>query len=119
MVFFKVLRAESKFWQMIGRGTRLCPDLYGPGEDKRNFYVFHLCGNLEFFSQDLPGTQGSLQKSLAERLFEARLGVLTAPPTSDVSARVAAISPTSAAASSPTRAYSSTLPGPSTTELPR
>ena len=74
LVFFKLVRAKSKFWQMIGRGTRLCPDLYGPGEDKKNFYVFDFCGNLEYFSQDLPGSEGSVQKSLAERLFEARLG---------------------------------------------
>ncbi|SEO59979.1 DEAD/DEAH box helicase family protein [Trujillonella endophytica] len=78
LVFFKLIRAKSKFWQMIGRGTRLCPDLYGPGEDKKNFYVFDFCGNLEFFSQNLPDSGGSLQKSLAERLFEARLGLLTA-----------------------------------------
>ncbi|CCH89530.1 Type III restriction enzyme, restriction (R) subunit [Modestobacter italicus] len=78
LVFFKLVRAKSKFWQMIGRGTRLCPDLYGPGEDKKNFYVFDFCGNLEFFSQDLPDSGGSLQKSLAERLFEARLGLLAA-----------------------------------------
>ena len=78
LVFFKLVRAKSKFWQMIGRGTRLCPDLYGPGEDKKNFYVFDFCGNLEFFSQNLPSSDGSLQKSLAERLFEARLGLVTA-----------------------------------------
>lgn len=78
LVFFKLIRAKSKFWQMIGRGTRLCPDLYGPGDDKKNFYVFDFCGNLEYFSLDLPGSEGSLQKSLAERLFEARLGVLVA-----------------------------------------
>ncbi len=59
---------------MIGRGTRLCPDLFGPGQDKTNFYVFDFCGNLEFFSQDLPGSEGQLQKSLSERIFEARLG---------------------------------------------
>lgn len=78
LVFFKLVRAKSKFWQMIGRGTRLCPDLYGPGDDKKNFYVFDFCGNLEFFSQDLADTGGSVQKSLAERLFEARLGLVTA-----------------------------------------
>ncbi len=55
LVFFKLVRSKSKFWQMIGRGTRLCPDLYGPGEDKKNFYVFDFCQNLEYFSQDLPG----------------------------------------------------------------
>ena len=71
-------RAKSKFWQMIGRGTRLCRDLYGPGQDKKNFYVFDFCGNLEFFRQDLPTSEGSTQKSLSERLFEARLGLVAA-----------------------------------------
>jgi type I restriction enzyme R subunit len=78
LVFFKPVRAKSKFWQMIGRGTRLCPDLFGPGEHKKNFYVFDFCQNLEYFGQDLPGTEGSLQKSLGERLFETRLGLVAA-----------------------------------------
>lgn len=78
LVFFKMVRAKSKFWQMIGRGTRLCPDIFGPGEDKKDFYVFDFCGNLEYFSQDLPGSQGQTQKSLSQRLFEARLGLVTA-----------------------------------------
>jgi type I restriction enzyme R subunit len=78
LVFFKLVRSKTKFWQMIGRGTRLCPDLYGPGQDKKNFLVFDFCGNLEFFSQDLPGSEGSAQKSLNQRLFEVRLGLVTA-----------------------------------------
>ncbi|MEI2672381.1 MAG: helicase-related protein [Marmoricola sp.] len=78
LVFFKMVRSKSKFWQMIGRGTRLCPDLFGPGEDKQDFLVFDFCGNLEYFSQDLPGSQGQTQKSLSQRLFEARLGLVTA-----------------------------------------
>jgi type I restriction enzyme, R subunit len=77
LVFFKPVRSKTKFWQMIGRGTRLRPDLYGPGRDKENFHVFDFCGNLEFFSQDLPGSEGSLQKSLNQRLFETRLGLIT------------------------------------------
>lgn len=77
LVFFKPVRSKTKFWQMIGRGTRLRPDLFGPGKDKQNFYVFDFCGNLEFFSQDLPGSEGSLQKSLNQRLFETRLGLIT------------------------------------------
>lgn len=77
LVFFKMVRSKSKFWQMIGRGTRLCPDLFGPDEDKHDFLVFDFCGNLEYFSQDLPGSQGQTQKSLSQRLFEARLGLLT------------------------------------------
>ncbi|MBU9766073.1 DUF4145 domain-containing protein [Mycobacterium sp. TNTM28] len=78
LVFFKLVRSKTKFWQMIGRGTRLRPNLFGPGQDKKNFYVFDYCGNLEFFSQDLPGSKGSLQKSLNQRLFETRLGLITA-----------------------------------------
>lgn len=78
LVFFKLVRAKSKFWQMIGRGTRLSPDLFGPGEDKKNFYVFDFCQNLEFFNQPGAGSEGSIQKSLAQRLFEARLGLVVA-----------------------------------------
>lgn len=77
LVFFKPVRSKTKFWQMMGRGTRLCPDLFGPGRDKQNFYVFDFCGNLEFFNQDLPGSEGSLQKSLNQRLFETRLKLIT------------------------------------------
>lgn len=78
LVFFKMVRSKTKFWQMIGRGTRLCPELFGPGEDKQDFLVFDFCGNLEYFSQDLPGSEGQTQKSLSQRLFEARLGLVTA-----------------------------------------
>ncbi|UAL31152.1 DEAD/DEAH box helicase family protein [Nocardioides rotundus] len=78
LVFFKMVRSKSKFWQMIGRGTRLCPDLFGPGEDKEDFLVFDFCGNLEYFSQDLPGSPGQIQKSLSQRLFEARVGLVFA-----------------------------------------
>ncbi|SPB14455.1 EcoEI R domain-containing protein [Caballeronia novacaledonica] len=40
LVFFKVVRSKTKFWQMVGRGTRLCPDLFGPGLDKKKFFIF-------------------------------------------------------------------------------
>ena len=48
LVFFKKVMSKAKFWQMIGRGTRLCPDLMD-GEDKQKFYIFDFCGNFEFF----------------------------------------------------------------------
>ena len=48
LVFFKKVMSKAKFWQMIGRGTRLCPDLLD-GEDKKKFYIFDFCGNFEFF----------------------------------------------------------------------
>ena len=52
LVFFKLVRSKTKFWQMVGRGTRLCPDLFAPGKDKEFFYIFDYCQNLEFFSQN-------------------------------------------------------------------
>lgn len=78
LVFFKMVRSKSKFWQMLGRGTRLRPNLYGLGKDKEDFFVFDFCGNLEYFNQDLPGKEGSLQKSLTQRLFETRVGLTLA-----------------------------------------
>lgn len=48
LVFFKKVMSKAKFWQMIGRGTRLCEDLID-GEDKQKFYIFDFCGNFEFF----------------------------------------------------------------------
>ncbi len=48
LVFFKKVMSKAKFWQMIGRGTRLCPRLIN-GEDKKMFYIFDFCGNFEFF----------------------------------------------------------------------
>ncbi len=88
LVFFKLVHSKSKFWQMIGRGTRLRPDIFGPGKDKKDFLVFDFCGNLEFFSQDLRGSQGQIQMSLSQRIFEARLSLIAAlAGTSDTAER--------------------------------
>ncbi|WP_151481863.1 DEAD/DEAH box helicase family protein [Streptomyces albicerus] len=76
LVFFKLVRSKSKFWQMIGRGTRLCPDLFGPGRHKTEFMVFDLCQNVEFFNQDLMPAEGRLTPSLGERLFQHRADLL-------------------------------------------
>ena len=73
LVFFKVVRSKTKFWQMLGRGTRLCADLYGPGEDKRFFYVFDYCQNVEYFNLHPDATEGSVTASLGERLFRHRV----------------------------------------------
>ena len=48
LVFFKKVMSYAKFWQMIGRGTRLCPGLID-GVDKSKFYIFDFCGNFDFF----------------------------------------------------------------------
>jgi type I restriction enzyme, R subunit len=76
LVFFKLVRSKTKFWQMLGRGTRLCPDLFGPGEHKEFFCVFDYCQNLEFFSQDMASSDGRLGESLGTRLFKTRLELI-------------------------------------------
>lgn len=76
LVFIKLVRSKTKFWQMLGRGTRLCENLFGLGEDKRNFFVFDFCQNLEYFSQNPAGGEGSTAASLTTRLFRARLDVI-------------------------------------------
>ena len=66
LVFFKKVMSKAKFWQMIGRGTRLCPALMD-GKDKDKFYIFDLCGNFEFFrmkkDKAVPG-QMALQSAI-------------------------------------------------------
>ncbi|MHA7272944.1 DEAD/DEAH box helicase family protein [Arthrobacter sp. TMT4-20] len=76
LLFFKVVRSKTKFWQMVGRGTRLRPDLYGPGEDKQDFFIFDVCQNIEYFNAELPGSEGSLGQSLAHRSFAVRTQLL-------------------------------------------
>ena len=78
LVFFKPVRSKTKFWQMMGRGTRLCPDLFGPGQDKEFFRVFDYCQNLEFFGADPEIKEASAAKSLSARLFAARLDLVRA-----------------------------------------
>ncbi len=75
LVFFKPVYSRVKFNQMIGRGTRLCPDLNGPGKAKECFLVFDLCSNFEYFDQDLPGQAPRIPESVGARLFRARLGL--------------------------------------------
>ena len=73
LVFFKPVRSYAKFWQMIGRGTRLCPDVYGAGQPKTHFLIFDVCGNFEFFEVNQRGRESGKQKSISQELFEARL----------------------------------------------
>jgi len=77
LVFFKPVYSKIKFWQMIGRGTRLCPDLYGPGQHKEDFRIFDFCFNFDFFNENPDGIQGGDSAPLGTRLFRARVGLLT------------------------------------------
>ena len=77
LVFFKPVYSRIKFWQMIGRGTRLCPDLFGPGDDKHDFRVFDFCFNFDFFREHPEGIEDSGGVSLRARLFRSRVQLLT------------------------------------------
>jgi type I restriction enzyme R subunit len=61
---------------MIGRGTRLCPNLFGPGRHKEFFYIFDWCWNFEFFNQNPDVTEGAGAETLAKRLFTARVALV-------------------------------------------
>ena len=73
LVFFKQVKSATKFWQMIGRGTRLCPDLFGVGHDKTEFVIFDYCQNFEFFGVNPDGVKTRAIKSLTQQIFEAKL----------------------------------------------
>jgi type I restriction enzyme R subunit len=76
LVFFKMVRSKTKFWQMVGRGTRLRPNLFGLGKNKREFWIFDYCQNLEFFSQNPETVAGSGSESLTKKLFSSRVELI-------------------------------------------
>lgn len=74
LVFFKKVMSKAKFWQMIGRGTRLCPGLQD-GEDKDKFYIFDFCGNFEFFRMS-NGKPTALQIALQGAIFSLKAQIV-------------------------------------------
>ncbi|MGE9294633.1 MAG: DEAD/DEAH box helicase family protein, partial [Puniceicoccales bacterium] len=76
LVFFKPVYSKIKFWQMIGRGTRLCTDLFTDGQDKADFRIFDFCFNFDFFKENPDGIDSTAGVSLATRLFRARVDLL-------------------------------------------
>lgn len=75
LVFAKPVKSYVKFWQMIGRGTRLCKDLFGPGQDKEYFQIFDHWGNFEYFGENPPECEPAPQKALTQRIFETRIRI--------------------------------------------
>lgn len=76
LVFFKPVYSKIKFWQMIGRGTRLCEHLFGPDQDKQDFRIFDFCFNFDFFREQPEGITASSSAPLSTRLFRARVQLL-------------------------------------------
>lgn len=86
LVFAKPVYSKIKFWQMIGRGTRLRKDLFGPGKDKAHFLIFDPWRNFEFFGVNPDGiVRDSESRSVPERLFSVRLELLQAIELANVS----------------------------------
>lgn len=81
LVFFKKVMSKTKFWQMIGRGTRLCKEQYfvdsldGEYIDKRRFFIFDYCKNFEFFREHIEGIEGSDTESISEKIFSKRVRI--------------------------------------------
>lgn len=75
LVFFKPIKSKIKFVQMIGRGTRLCPNLID-GEDKKYFLIFDYCSNFEYFDEHPEGAQSNNNKSISQKLFDVKIELL-------------------------------------------
>ena len=84
LVFFKKVRSKTKFWQMIGRGTRLAPDITcmdaidGEYTGKKRFLIFDYCGNFEYFREKPNGFESKETKSLAESIYCKEVSLVVA-----------------------------------------
>lgn len=83
LVFFKKVRSKTKFWQMIGRGTRLCKgqtctdQIDGEYTDKRRFLIFDYCGNFEFFREHKEGFETRETKTLSESIYGKQIRLIS------------------------------------------
>lgn len=84
LVFFKKVQSKEKFWQMIGRGTRRCKELLGPGRDKDSFRVFDYCSNFEYFRGNKNTKDVTIRKTLNETLFSIKVRIFQALLTSNI-----------------------------------
>lgn len=75
LVFFKQIHSKIKFVQMIGRGTRLCENIFGPNQNKKCFLIFDFCGNFEFFNCNFNPPVPKKTLSLSQRLFNTKLDI--------------------------------------------
>lgn len=73
LIFLKPVKSHIKFWQMIGRGARLCPNLHGAREDKKEFLILDFCENFEYFSENPHQKEGSKVMTLNQKLFILKL----------------------------------------------
>ncbi len=91
LVFFKHVFSAIKFWQMIGRGTRICKGLsvFSPCKeffeneeytddtrknypDKQGFIIFDFCGNFDFFEKKPKGRDNHGSLTLTQHIFDLK-----------------------------------------------
>ena len=75
LVFYKKVKSYAKFWQVIGRGTRLCKNLLGKGQDKDKFLILDFCGNFDYFRVNTNGQDNGKQVGLTERIFNTQVEI--------------------------------------------
>ena len=84
LVFFKVVRSKTKFWQMLGRGTRKCPGMEcvdfidGSYTDKKRFFVFDYCNNFPFFKENPNGIKATDIFSRTEEIYQKQIDIIKA-----------------------------------------
>jgi type I restriction enzyme R subunit len=98
LVFFKRILSKIKFWQMIGRGTRLCKNLdtISPSKayferftndgsrvhyaDKQGFLIFDVCNVFSFFKQNPDGKVDSseAEMSINQKIFFQKVKLIKA-----------------------------------------
>lgn len=79
LVYFREVHSKIKFFQMLGRGTRVCKNLFGPGKDKKDFKVFDYCGNFDYFiGEGGEGEDLESSPSITQRVFVQRLKLMLA-----------------------------------------
>jgi len=72
LVFAKPVFSRAKFWQMIGRGTRLYDEQF----KKDKFVIFDFWGNFEYFNENPEGFKPSEQIGLERKLFNENIKLL-------------------------------------------
>jgi type I restriction enzyme R subunit len=77
LVFAKPIYSKVKFWQMIGRGTRRSDNLFGDGQDKKEFVIFDCYKNFDFFDMHPKGFEPKPQKTSMQVRFELMCDLLS------------------------------------------
>lgn len=80
LVFYKKIRSKAKFWQMIGRGTRKCENLFGIGRDKESFLILDFCKNFSYFElkDSFKEDNTKLSESLTSKIFSQKIKLMYA-----------------------------------------